>query len=297
LSFEGPTGRITWRFISDPAQVAEALEPLRREPVIGLDTETYWDPKTNLSHVSLVQVAAREGDVIVADVLSTGIEPLRPLLETPEVKMVAHNARFDEAMLRGAGVKAYGLIDTLRMSRMTLSLDSHSLASVSEHLLGLPLDKSLQRSNWRRRPLTRAQLEYAALDARICLLVYDELSRLLGEQGRLELALRESAVEPREASGEASSKSPRRRKAPPRPEVVLTPEEKQVVTRLKRWRMDRANSQRVPAYMVCPDRTLEQLARELPETLEALAQVYGLGESKISKFGEELLKALREACG
>jgi len=296
LSFTGPTGRITWRYLSDPLQIAEAVEVLRREPIIGLDTETYWDARTNCSYVSLAQFAAREGDVIVADVLSAGVEPLRPLLEAPEVRMVAHNARFDEAMLRGAGVKAYGLIDTLRMSRMTLSLDSHSLASVSEHLLGLPLDKSLQRSNWRRRPLTRPQIEYAALDARIAILVYDELSRLLEGQGRLDAALRASEVEPREATAEAS-KSPRRRKAQPRPEIVLTPEEKQVVARLKRWRMDRANSQRVPAYMICPDRTLEQLARELPETVEALAQVYGLGESKISKFGEELLKALREACG
>jgi ribonuclease D len=296
LSFSGPAGRITWRYLSDPAQIAEAVEELRREPVIGLDTETYWDPKTNCSYVSLAQLAAREGDVIVADVLSAGVEPLRPLLEAPEVRMVAHNARFDLGVLRGAGVKAYGLVDTLRMSRMTLSLDSHSLASVSEHLLGLPLDKSLQRSNWRRRPLTRAQIEYAALDARIAILVYDELSRLLFEQGRLEAALRESAIEPRDASEQSSSKTTRRRKAPPRPEIILTPEEKQIVARMKRWRMERANTQRVPAYMVCPDKTLEQLARELPETLEALANVYGLGESKISKFGEDLLKALRDAC-
>ncbi len=34
--------------------------------------------------------------------------------------MVAHNARFDEGVLRGAGVMAAGLIDTLRMSRMAL---------------------------------------------------------------------------------------------------------------------------------------------------------------------------------
>jgi ribonuclease D len=295
LSFSGPTGRITWRYLSDPAQIADAAEALRRETVIGLDTETYWDAKTNISYVSLAQLSAREGDVIVADVLSAGVEPLRALLEAPEVRMVAHNARFDEAMLRGAGVKTYGLVDTLRMSRMALSLNSHSLASVSEHLLGLPMDKSLQRSNWRRRPLTRAQIEYAALDARIAILVYDELSRVLEGQGRLEAALRASVVEPREASAE-SSKSPRRRKALPRLEIVLTPEEKQIVARLKRWRMERANTQRVPAYMVCPDRTLEQLARELPETLEALANVYGLGESKISKFGEELLKALCDAC-
>lgn len=296
LSFSGPAGRITWRYLSDPAQIAEAVEALRREPVIGLDTETYWDPKTNGSYVSLAQLAAREGDVIVADVMSAGVEPLRPLLEAPEVRMAAHNARFDEAMLRGAGVKAYGFVDTLRMSRMALSLDSHSLASVSEHLLGLPMDKTLQRSNWRRRPLTRAQLEYAALDARIAILVYDELSRVLDEKGILDAVLRESAVEPRDESAEASSKPPRRRKALPKPPIVLTPEEKQIVARLKRWRMERANAQHVPAYMVCPDRTLEQLARELPETLEALANVYGLGESKISKFGEELLRALRDAC-
>lgn len=296
MSFSSPTGRITWRYLSDPAQIAEAAEALRREPVIGLDTETFWDAKTNCSYVSLAQLAARDGDVIVADILNAGIEPLRPLLEAPDVQMVAHNARFDEAMLRGAGVRAYGLVDTLRMSRMALSLDSHSLASVSEHLLGLPLDKSLQRSNWRRRPLTRAQIEYAALDARIAILVYDELSRVLEDKGILEAVLRESLIEPRDASAGSSSKSSRRRKALPREPIVLTPEEKQVVAQLKRWRMQRANTQRVPAYMICPDRTLEQLARELPETLEALVSVYGLGESKISKFGEELLKALRDAC-
>jgi ribonuclease D len=296
LSFNAQAGRITWRYLSDPAQIAEAVAALRCEPVIGLDTETYWDPRTNLSYVSLVQVAAREGDVIVADVMGAGVEPLRPLIESPEVKMVAHNASFDMGVLRGAGVKACGLMDTLRMSRMTLSLDSHSLASVSEHLLGIPMDKSLQRSNWRRRPLTRAQLEYAALDARICLLVYDELSRMLEAEGRLEAALRDSAIEPREPGAEAESKRPRRRKALPKPPLALTPEEKEIVARLKRWRMERANVQRVPAYMVCPDRTLEQLAHERPETLEALANVYGLGESKIGKFGDELLKALRDAC-
>ena len=42
--------------------------------------------------------------------------------------------------------------------------------------------------------LTRAQIEYAALDARMALLVYEELRRRLAEQGRLEAALRASEV-------------------------------------------------------------------------------------------------------
>jgi ribonuclease D len=210
--------------------------------------------------------------------------------------MVAHNARFDEGVLRGAGVRAEGLIDTLRMSRMALTLQSHSLAALTEHLFGLPIDKTLQKSNWRRRPLTRAQIEYAALDARMALLVYDELSRMLAAEGRLELALRVSELAPAEPA-EPGKEPRKKRKAPALPEIILTPEEKRMVTALKKWRLERANTQRVPAYMICADRTLEHLARERPETLEALAAIYGLGESKIRNFGEDLLRALRESCG
>ncbi|MBV9925087.1 MAG: HRDC domain-containing protein [Acidobacteria bacterium] len=294
MSWIEQSGRITWRYLDDAAQLREAAESLSGEALVGLDTETFWDVKSGGQQLALVQLAAAEGDVIVADILAAGVEPLRPLLESPATKMVAHNARFDEGVLRGAGVRAEGLIDTLRMSRMALTLASHSLASLTEHLFGLPIDKTLQKSNWRRRPLTRAQIEYAALDARMALLVYGELSRMLAAEGRLELALRLSEVAPSEPKEPGAE--PKKRRKPALPELLLTPEEKRVVKALKGWRLGLANTQRVPAYMICPDRTLEHLARARPETLEALADIYGLGESKIKKFGEEILRALRESC-
>lgn len=295
MSWIEQSSRITWRYVDTAEQLREAAEALSGEGLIGLDTETCWDMRSNGQQVSLVQLAAPEGDVIVADVLAAGVEPLKPLLESPLTKMVAHNARFDEGVLRGAGVRAEGLIDTLRMSRMALTLGSHSLASLTEHLFGLPVDKTLQKSNWRRRPLTRAQIEYAALDARMVLLLYDELSRMLAEEGRLELALRASAVAPSEPKEPGAE--PRKKRRPAIPELILTPEEKRIVKALKSWRLGLANTQRVPAYMICADRTLEHLVRARPETLEALADIYGLGESKIKKFGEEMLRALRDSCG
>ena len=287
------SSRITWRFVTEAGELREAAAALAGEKLLGLDTETCWEGRGNSQQLALVQIAPAAGDVIVADVLAAGVEPLRPLLESPATKMVAHNARFDEGVLRGAGVAAAGLIDTLRMSRMALALPSHSLAALTEHLFGLPIDKTLQKSNWRRRPLTRAQIEYAALDARMALLVYEELSRMLAEEGRLELALRASELTPTEPGTEPR----RKRKTAPMPELILTPEEKLLVTALKKWRLERAMTQRVPAYMICPDRTLQHLARERPETLEALANIHGLGESKIRNFGEDLLRALRESCG
>ena len=296
LSWIERSSRVTWRFVTDPVELREAAEALRGEKLIGLDTETTWEFGNNRQQLALVQLAAPEGDVVVADVLAAGVEPLKELLESPETKMVAHNARFDEGVLRGAGVLPAGLIDTLRMSRMALSLPSHSLAALTEHLFGLPIDKTLQKSNWRRRPLTRAQIEYAALDARMALLVYDELSRLLAAEGRLELALRASELAPAEPA-EPGPAPRKRRKAPALPEIILTPEEKRLVASLKKWRLERANTQRVPAYMICPDRTLSHLARVRPATIEALADIHGLGESKIKNFGEDLLRALRESCG
>ncbi len=284
------SGRIGWRFVSDPAQLREAVVSLMDESLIGLDTETYWDRATNRQHVALVQIAPSSGDVLVVDVLSTGVEPLKPLMESPEVKMVAHNARFDEGVLRGEGVGTAGLIDTLRMSRMALTLASHSLASVAEHLLGLPVDKTLQNSNWRRRPLTRSQIEYAALDARVVLQVYEELRLILTEQGRLEVALAASEITPGQTGG-----ARKKRMTTAVPEILLTPEEKRVVVCLKKWRLERSMAQRVPAYMICADRTLEHLARARPDSLESLASIFGLGESKIRTFGEELLRALRDA--
>lgn len=51
----------------------------------------------------------------------------------------------------------------------------NSLAFMTQYLLGKALCKYEQRSNWNRRPLKKSQLHYAALDAQICLKLYEIL--------------------------------------------------------------------------------------------------------------------------
>ena len=285
---------LSYRYITESAAACEALNALQNETIVGLDTETYWDAALNHSRISLVQLASRAGDVIVIDVMAVEVSLLKPLVESTEVLMAAHNARFDEGMLIGAGLRPASFVDTLRLARAALRLPSYSLAGVTAHLFGIELDKSFQKSNWRRRPLTRAQLNYAAADALITLQVYDELHRILSEQGRLDGALRAATLTP--ASGEAQTPRTRRR-APQPPTRPLTEAERQVVLRLKKWRLEKSLSEHVPAYMICPDRTLEHLAMERPATLAELNAIHGLGPSKIANFGSELLEALRDAAG
>jgi ribonuclease D len=280
-----------FRLITDSDEARKALAGFEPETIVGLDTETYWNTAANKSNVSLVQVAPRDGQVIVFDLFTINVEILRPLVESPTVTMVAHNARFDETMLIGEGLKPQGFVDTLRLARSALRLPSYSLAGVTEHLFGIVLDKSFQKSNWRRRPLTRAQLEYAALDAIITLRVYDELHRILSEQGKLEVALNAAILKPQTDA----ERAPRRRRVPQPPPRPLTDEEKRAIAYLKKWRMTKAFEANIPAYMVCADKTLEHLAMERPSELEALNDIHGLGASKISRYGAELLEELRKA--
>ena len=60
-----------------------------------------------------------------------------------------------------------------------LGAKTPGLSSVTEALLGRPLDKTCQRSDWLRRPLSAVQLRYAALDAVVLL---DIVRCLLGNE-------------------------------------------------------------------------------------------------------------------
>ncbi|WP_261856957.1 DNA helicase RecQ [Photobacterium sanguinicancri] len=58
---------------------------------------------------------------------------------------------------------------------------------------------------------------------------------------------------------------------------------------LKDVRSSLARAQNVPAYIICHDASLKAIAKNRPQTLEQLSQISGFGESKISKYGEQLL--------
>ncbi|MGE0129588.1 MAG: HRDC domain-containing protein [Blastocatellales bacterium] len=284
---------ISYQYVIDPDDARAALSAFADQPIIGLDTETYWDYGVRQNRLSLLQLAAPTGEVVVIDALTAGAEEARALIENPSAMMAAHNARFDEGVLRGAGFEVAGMVDTLRLARRALRLRSFSLASVSEHLFGVTLDKTYQQSDWRRRPLSRAQLDYAALDAQIALRVYQELSAQLQEAGMLEEELARAKIGLPLDEAEALKRARTRSKRPPVELRPLTAEERLIVERLKCWRKQTSEHERIPAYLICHDRTLEHLAIVRPRTIDELANVFGLGAAKITKYGPELLNQVQ----
>jgi ATP-dependent DNA helicase RecQ len=62
---------------------------------------------------------------------------------------------------------------------------------------------------------------------------------------------------------------------------------------LRAWRRERAAEQHVPPYVIFHDITLSAIARQRPASREALADVSGVGKSKLERYGSAVLEIVR----
>ena len=62
--------------------------------------------------------------------------------------------------------------------------------------------------------------------------------------------------------------------------------------KLRAWRLERAKTDGVPPYVVFHDSVLHQIAATYPQSLGELAQISGVGPSKLERYGNDLLAAL-----
>ncbi len=63
---------------------------------------------------------------------------------------------------------------------------------------------------------------------------------------------------------------------------------------LRARRSSLAKAQAVPAYVVLPDRSLLDMARRKPATLDEMMQVHGVGDAKLARYGREFLEVVRQ---
>jgi ATP-dependent DNA helicase RecQ len=87
------------------------------------------------------------------------------------------------------------------------------------------------------------------------------------------------------------AKTTKPRRAAP---LDLPGEAVQVFERLRAWRAAAAKEQGVPAYVIFHDTTLRQIAAESPADLAQLGAVNGIGESKLAKYGQQILAVLKD---
>ncbi|MBG0811037.1 DNA helicase RecQ [Methylosinus sp. H3A] len=104
--------------------------------------------------------------------------------------------------------------------------------------------------------------------------------------GRAQIALRGDSL---------AAKSARTKRGEPARAQGLDEQEERVLAALKRKRLELARAQGVAAYVIFSDRTLIDMASRRPATLDEMRSVHGVGDHKLTHYGEAFLEALSDA--
>ncbi|MFN0027046.1 MAG: ATP-dependent helicase [Acidimicrobiales bacterium] len=79
------------------------------------------------------------------------------------------------------------------------------------------------------------------------------------------------------------------------PGAGSSPANQALVEQLKAWRRERARRDSVPAYVVLPDKAIDDVARRAPGSLVELSRCHGIGPAKLDRYGDEILAVLDAA--
>ena len=173
----------TW--IESGAALAAWLDAHANATTLCLDTE-FMRTDTFVARLALMQLCVG-GEVALIDVVAARPQALIDRLEDSRCVCVMHSASEDlEAMLTLLPEGPAELFDTQIAAAMAGIGYGLSYQKLVSQLLGVELAKAETRSDWLRRPLSAAQLEYAALDVAWLPQLHGHLLAKLETLGRLQ---------------------------------------------------------------------------------------------------------------
>jgi ribonuclease D len=162
--------------VLDTIGLSEAVRRVASDPFVGLDVET----DLGGGALCLIQIGVSDATFLIDPQRVRNLSALTPVLGPAGPLKVIHNAPFEKRVLGGCGLVVDHVFDTLVWSRRTRrgAPGGHGLAAVCARELELQLDKTCQTSDWRVRPLSARQVDYAALDAEILVDLYTRIQSL-----------------------------------------------------------------------------------------------------------------------
>ena len=278
--------------LADAAGLAALWEELADAPRVALDTE-FMRERTYLAELALLQLATPAGVVLVDPLAALDVAPLAALLTAAQRTKVLHAARQDlEVLLPWLERPLAPVLDT-QLAAALLGMPAQiGYGDLVERTLGIRLEKGHARTDWLRRPLSAAQLAYAADDVRYLLPLAVRLEEELDRRGRLPwlhadcAALADPAlyrVDPTLAWQRFKGVD----SLPPREQLRLRS--------LARWREQRAVRRNLPRGWVLSDEGLRSIARAAPAGRAELKGLQALPDSAADKLGGEILEALAGA--
>ncbi|SFG95489.1 ribonuclease D [Pontibacter chinhatensis] len=181
LIFDG----VTIKLIEQQEQLAEVVNLLSQNKELALDLEFDQNRFTYGFNLCLVQIADENGVCYIIDPFAVqNLQPLFELFGNKDITKIIHHSNNDILLLDKMGCRIQNVMDT-DVAAKILNYERSSLATVLKEEFQIDIDKSQQSSNWNKRPLSEAQLQYAAIDVIYLHRIKAKLLNEIEQLGRL----------------------------------------------------------------------------------------------------------------
>jgi ribonuclease D len=251
-------------------ELEAAIDALGRSEFITIDTEfiretTFWP------ELCLIQMAA-PGVTALVDPLAPGLDlaPFFRLMADESTLKVFHAARQDIEIIYHLGsLIPHPVFDTQVAAMVCGFGDSVSYDQLVQKVTGTRLDKSSRFTDWRHRPLSDKQLDYALADVTWLIDVYRHLRDQLERENRAHWLNEEMEVltarETYDPHPDDAWKRLRMR--------VRKPQELAVVQAVAAWREREARERNVPRGRILKDDAIFEIAQQGPRDAAALGRL------------------------
>ena len=280
------------QYIDTPGQLATLCEQIKKEPWLALDTE-FLREKTYYPKFCLLQIATPEWVACIDPIALPQLETLFEAIYNPAIVKVFHSCRQDlEIFFQWTGKLPSPIFDTQVAAPLLGFQDNPGYAMLVSSLLSVNLNKAHTRADWSKRPLTEAELEYAADDVIYLCQIYQIMVQKLTALGRIDWLKNDFAeltnpalykVDPETAWFKIKGKN------------KLTGKQLSIIQTLAQWREKIAQAEDRPKSWLLRDELLFDLAKLQPETVQELANVRGINERSVNRYGKELCQLITAA--
>ena len=169
--------------IDNERDVEPAIEELKKQPILGFDTETRPAfKKGEFHHVALLQLSTDEKAFLFRlNKIGLPVELAKILSDKNIIKIGAAIRDDIKSLQKLQRFKPDGFIE-LQEYVDNFGIEDNGLKKITGNVLGFRISKGARLTNWENNELTKSQLKYAATDAWVSFEIYNKLTQLNGNQ-------------------------------------------------------------------------------------------------------------------
>ncbi|KAG6750796.1 hypothetical protein POTOM_045311 [Populus tomentosa] len=299
-----PIESTTFKLVEEVKDLKELAAKLRGVNEFAVDLE-HNQYRSFQGLTCLMQISTRTEDFIV-DTLKLRIHVgpyLREVFKDPAKRKVMHGADRDVVWLqRDFGIYICNLFDTGQASRV-LKLERNSLEHLLHHFCGVTANKEYQNADWRLRPLPDEMIRYAREDTHYLLHIYDLMRALLlskpidnenADPPLLEVYKRSYDVCMQLYEKELFTENSYLNMYG-LPSTGFNAQQLAIVAGLYEWRDAIARAEDESTGYILPNKTLLEIAKEMPVTISKLRQLLKSKHSYIERHLSSVVSIIRHS--